>query len=424
MISLAEHAVAGLRAFLDQRDDLVLVLQAAEGDMPAALKIIEGLDAELSYVWGWVFAHSFSDPASYADAIAGDITAKAAAMSGLLQRDGKPPLPPVPAALHDAARDPVDRLRSAVVYVRSMVAPVPGGVTLFGLMPLEIGDPAAYGALVQELVRHQLPFPWCAGVRFILRDDAARPALAPLAGRPRTRSLRIDFSPPALAAALAREAADETLPAERRMSAAMVAGGIDQAHGRTPQALMHYQAALQHFGAAGNAPMAALAANGIAACRQAQGDVAGAEQIMCAALQASLQANPPALPLMLNILLDLTMLVARQQRWAEAELYLTATDGVANALFMPGIRAEAMDRRGSAQLRLGKIADAEQSFRAAIEVADKAEERVHALAARKHLLDLLKRSGRAEEARGIGREIAQLEAAPSAVEAHAHRVPA
>jgi hypothetical protein len=157
-----------------------------------------------------------------------------------------------------------------------------------------------------------MPFPWCAGVRFILRDDVARPTLQCVAKAPRTRSLRIDFGPDALAAALAREAADETLPIEQRMSSALVAAGMDQAYGRTAEALVRYEAALKYYGEAGNAPMAALAANGVAACKQAQGDVAGAERIMHAALETSLQADPPALPAVLNILLDLTMLVARQ----------------------------------------------------------------------------------------------------------------
>jgi hypothetical protein len=95
MLSLAEDTIAGLRAFLNQRDDLILVLDAADGDLPAGLKIIEGLDAELSWVWGWVFVESFADPVSYVDAITQGIVTKQTAMSGVLQREGKPPLPPL-----------------------------------------------------------------------------------------------------------------------------------------------------------------------------------------------------------------------------------------------------------------------------------------------------------------------------------------
>lgn len=177
---------------------------------------------------------------------------------------------------------------------------------------------------------------------------------------------------------------------------------------------------MQHFGAAGNAPVAALAANGIAACLQAQGDTAGAERVMHAAMEAALQSTPPSLPVVLNVLLELTMLVARQQRWAEAELYLTATHDVANALFMPTVRAEALDRRGIAQSRLGKVVESERSWRDAIAIADEAEAHELALAARSHLRSLLQQQGRDEEARELAREIARLEPLAAVGHDHAH----
>jgi tetratricopeptide (TPR) repeat protein len=420
MLSLTEQAITELRGFLHQRTDLIQVLDAADGDLPAALKMLEGLNVELGWVWGWVFAQPFADPLTYVGAIVQEIGATRAAIGAALQQQGKPSLPELPAALQDAEREPADRLRSVVVYLRSLMPRMPGAVTLFCLAPLAIADPEAYGSLASELVRHQLPFPWCAGVRFILRDDPARPALQQLAAAPRTRSLRVDFGPDALAAAARREATDERLPIERRMTAAIVAAGMDQAYGRTADALTHYDSALKYYGETGNPAMAAIAANGIAACRQAEGDLAAAERVMHAALETGLQADPPALPVVLNILLDLTMLVARQHRWAEAELYLTATDAVAGALFMPGERAEALDRRGITQMRLGKQAEAEASWRAAIRIADEADAGEHAMAARTHLAWFLKKTGRGDEAREIAREIAQTERADPAASACAH----
>jgi tetratricopeptide (TPR) repeat protein len=414
MISLAEQASNELRLFLNQRDDLVLVVQGADTDMPAGLKIVEAVEAAQAHVWSWVFAQPFTDALSYADVLTADIEQKQVAIGALLQRDGRPPLPVLPADLRDPTRDPVDRLRGAVRHVRSMVPQLPGAVTLFGLLPLTIGDLAAYGALVQRLVRHRMPFPWCAGVRFVIRGDAARPALAPISAGPRMRLLQLDFGPQALGAAAAREAADKDLPPERRAVAAIVSAGIDQAHGRPAEAEQQYKMALEHYGETGNAPMAAAAANGIAACREVLGDAAGAERIMLAALEASLQARPPALPVTLNILLDLTMLAARQGRWDEVELYATATRDVALSLVRPGVEAEALSRRGVAQLRLQKIEEAEESWRAAMKVADESQEKAQALTARRHLVRLLQRDGRAEDARLISAEIAGIERAANA----------
>ncbi|MBV8522275.1 MAG: hypothetical protein JOY71_09135, partial [Acetobacteraceae bacterium] len=372
-------------------------------------KMIGSLDDQLGYVWCWVFPNAYSGPEAYANAIIGDIETKHSAVSATLEKEGKEPWPPLPSTLRDRSREPADRLRSAVVYVRSLVPAVPGGVTVFGLMPLEISDTGGYGKLAAELVQHQMPFPWCARVRFLLRDDPIRPVLANLAGAPRARALRTDFSPPALSAALALEAGDESLPAERRANAAMVAAGIDQAHGRVNEALARYEAMLDHYGRVGNSAMAALAANGIAGCKEKQGDIAGAERIWLAGLDTALQATPPALPVALNVLLGLVMLTARQGRWAETEAYLTGVADVAHVLFMPSVQAEALERRGIAQLRQGKTPEAERSWRDAIAIADKAGETDHALAARQYLRNLLGRqAGREGEAHRLEAEIAAL----------------
>jgi len=397
MRSLAVQAEAAFRAFLDQRDDLILILSAADGDLPAGLKILEGLQAEMAHVWGWVFAQAFDDTASYVDAIVADIASKQLVLDGALQKQGDAGLPPVPSVLHDTAQLPVDRLRAAVQYVRSMVPQMAGGVTLFAVLPLTIADHEAYATLARDLVRHRIPFPWCAGVRFVLRDDIAVPHLAKFSHAPRVRSQRLDFGPAALEQAVSRDAADESLPLDDRMNATLMAAGMDQAHGRSDEALARYQVVMQHFGAAGNAPVAAIAANGIAACLQAKGDTEGAERVLHAAMAAALQSDPPALSVVLNLLLELTMLVARQQRWAETELYLTATHDVAGALFMPSVRAEALDRRGITQSRIGKLDEAETSFRDAIAIAEEAEAHELAQAARTHLRNLLQRQDRAQE---------------------------
>jgi hypothetical protein len=413
MQSLVDNAAGGFRSFLMQRDDLILIVSAADGDMPAGLKILEGLDAQLSHVWGWIFAEPFSDRLSYTDAIIGNIAVKQMALSATLQKQGKAALPPVPETLRDPARDPVNRLQAAVVYLRSLAPRVPGRVTLFALMPLEIRDPAAYGELARDMVRHGMPFPWCAGVRFILRDDAAHPMLMRFAKASRARSLRIDLSPATLQEALSKEALDMTLPADQRMKAALIAAGMDQAHGRISEACARYETVMEHYGAAGNATMAVLAAEGIAACKEAGGDKVAAERILQAALNAATQGRPLPLQLLLNILRRLMMLVARQGRWAEVEIYLTTIDDLANALFMPAIRAEALTRRGIAQIRLGKAAEAERSWRDALAVADKAGETKLSIAAHKLLLGLLQQSGRDEEARHLAREYEHLQSSPA-----------
>src|ERR1700712_3516576 len=135
MRALADRARAGIREFWEQRNDMVLVLDAADIDLPPVLKIIEGLEAELAYVWGWVFAVQFTSPGAYADSIVTDISARRDAVCATLAKDGQAVWPVLPNAMTDPAGNPADRLRAAVAYVRGLVPIVPGGVTVFGLLP-------------------------------------------------------------------------------------------------------------------------------------------------------------------------------------------------------------------------------------------------------------------------------------------------
>jgi tetratricopeptide (TPR) repeat protein len=407
---LVDQVTSAVRAFWEQRDDLVLVVGAADADLPPVLKIVEGLEAHLAFAWCWVFSQPFIEPGAYADAIVTDIATKRDAVSTTLIQDGKLGWPAFPDNMTNPSVEPVDRLRAAVVYVRELVPVVPGGVTVFGLLPTENRQPIGYAALCQQLIRHQLPFPWCARVRFMLRDDPTAPQLLALQTMPRVRALRADFGPAALEVALKQEIADPNLPEARRMMSAIVAAGIQEAHGRPADAQVLYRDALDHFGREGNAAVAALAAHGVASCKQALGDLEAAERIWLAALEAGLAAQPPALPVLLNISLGLIMLVARKGRWLEAEAYAVMSQLLAKVLFMPTVQAEAEERCGIAQSRQGKFAAAEQSWRAAIATADAAEDTPRAISVRTWLRNLLKRQeGRDAEVRELANDLTRLQ---------------
>lgn len=410
MRALVDQAKAGIQDFWEQRRELVLLVGAADVDLPPVLKIVEGLETELAYAWSWIFAAPFAEPRAYADTIIADISARRDAVCATLAKEGKPVWPAPPSGMTDTTRDPTARLRTAVVYVRDLVPIVPCGVTVFGLLPTEIRQPQGYAALCEALVRHEMPYPWCARVRFMLRDDPGAPLFEALAATPRVRTLRTDFSPAALELALKREVADPSVPEERKMMSAIVAAGIDEAHGRPADALAHYRAALEYFGQRGDATTAALAAHGVASCELALGDTEAAERIWLAALEAGLAAQPPALPVILNVSLGLIMLVARQGRWFEVEAYAIIAQLIAKVLFMPSVQAEAEERRGIAQARQGKTAAAERSWRAAIATADGADDTPRSISSRTLLRNLLSRQeGRGDEARALAREIATLE---------------
>jgi hypothetical protein len=395
MLALAEAAAASIRGFLKQRRDLAMIIEAADNDMPAVLKTIEGVDGEVGFAWSWIFSNPFeADQAAYADNVIADITTSHAAIDAGLRAKGEAGWPPLPPSLRDPARSPAARLRSAAAVLRGLAPARPGSVTVFALLPSSIGNGGAYHDLAAAVIAHEFPLPWCAGIRFMLRDGRPARPLALLQG-PRICRTSMDFSPPALTAALRAESQNPALPADRRANATLIAAGIDQAHGRTDAAASAFRAVLNHAGATGNAVLAAVAATGLAACMEQLGDVAAAERILQAALEPCLQTSPPPFMVMLNIFQPLVMIAARQGRWLEAEAHLTAIAWLAEILIMPDTHIEALDRRGMAQIRQGRIAQAEISWRHAIRLAETSENPEAAAPIRARLNELLRNNERA-----------------------------
>lgn len=395
MLGLADSAAAGLRDFLKQRGDLTMVIAAADDDMPAVLKTVESVDQEVGFAWCWVFSNPFEGgPAAYADKIIGEITTSHAAVDAGLRAKGEAGWPKLPASLYDSARPPATRLRGAAAALRALAPARPGSVTVFALLPSRIVDGAAYQNLAAAVIAHQFPLPWCAGIRFLLRDDRAAPVLTGLDGA-RLRRASMDFSPAALTAALRAESENPALPPDRRASATLIAAGIDQAHGRADQAEAGFRAVLAHAGATKNPVLAAAAATGLAACMEQVGDVIAAERILQAAIEPCLQSTPPPFSIMLNIYQALVMITARQKRWLETEAHLTAVAWLAEILIMPDTLIEALDRRGMAQIRQGRLAQAETSWRRAIALAEKSETPDAAAPIRARLKELRRQQERA-----------------------------
>ena len=289
--------------------------------------------------------------------------------------------------------------------LRGLAPKRPNTVTVFGLLPGSVADPGGWGALCSAVIAHDFPLPWCARIRFVLRDDRMLPALTSVTG-PRIRRGTIDFGERAVAEALHEEANDPSLPPERRAHAALVTAGMDQAHGRWPEAERGYGAVLAHAGPAGNAPLAATAAGGIAACHERRGDVEGAERILLAAVDACLAVKPTPFGVMLNLFQSLVMLVAKQHRWMEAEAHLTAVAWLSDIMVMPQSQVEALDRRGTAQVRQGRTGPAERSWRLAIAEADRAGDHDAAQEVRHRLAALLRRQERDAEAAEVLRATA------------------
>jgi tetratricopeptide (TPR) repeat protein len=363
MRKLLQQISTHLGAFVDQRDDVAMVLSAPSADATPLLSLLEGLEAEKPSNFFWTFTESFSDAPSYAQAVVDAFAVKHEGVRLAMEKEGMTPWPTIPALVRAASASPPRRLRELASFSRELL-PVPnGGVVVWTFFPLEIADVVAYAKLMGELIDHEFPFPWCHHLRFIVRSDpAAANAEQWLRRLPRVQRYAPDLSSDALNRSIEEEIADETLPLAERMSSLAVSAGNDLAFQRFPSALEKYALLLQYHGSMNNYPMAALAMHGMGQVYERTGDIDRANEAYQAALIPASHGEHPAIPVFLNVTLSLANLRMEQQRWGEAEGYWDTAQQLATVSRDGPLKVRALDFRGVCQERQSKLDEAEQSW--------------------------------------------------------------
>lgn len=352
-----------ISGFIAQREDVALVLAAAEADALPLLSILEGIEAEQASDFFWTFTDAFTDAISYVEAVEASFASKFNAVRMLMQKEGMAPWPPLPALFGSTSAAPAARLRELAKFSRRLL-PVPnGGTVVWTFFPLQIQDPLAYADLMRELTAHRFPLPWCHHLRFILRDDPVTPALVPrLASAARIRHLAPDLSVEALNHSIEQEAADETLPLAQRMSSLLVSAGNDLAFERFPGALEKYALLFRYHGAMNSYALAAVAMSGMGQVYERMGELAKAGEAYQAALVPAGQGSHPSIQVLLNVVLNLANLRMKEQRWEEGEGYWDVVQQLATLSRDGPLKVRALLQRGLCQAHQAKAVETEQSW--------------------------------------------------------------
>jgi tetratricopeptide (TPR) repeat protein len=394
-----------LRSFLEQRDDLVLVVRCPGLESAYILKILQSIDDGSASDVFWVFAENFSEPGEYTDRVVKAFQQKHDAVCELMRKEGRAPWPGVPASVLDARQPPVQRLRELMIYARSLLPAPDGHLLVWVLFPLEIAPGPAYARLIGELLRHDYPFPWCHHMRIILRDDAADPALTRgLDQTPHLSWCAPDLSQQAMEKSLEEEAADEDLPLPQRLQSLLVLAGLDYAHRRYAAALDKYQLLLRFHTATENHVLSGLVLNGIGEVYERQGDQLKAQSYYESALTPADKAK--AYPLLLNITLNLANLKLAQKKWKEAETYYDAAEKFAAAQLIPQVKIQSLENRGFCQYQQGNIKGALECWTAGATLARSVDEKALLTSILQRLRDHYDKVGDRRQRKEIESELA------------------
>lgn len=359
-----------LESFIEQRNDVALILHSPAADSLPILKILEGLEEASASDLFWIFTDNFAAPQTYVNDVVRGFAMKHELVRLAMAKNGMPPWPPIPAEVLNESVPPSHRLRELGAFSRTFL-PVPnGGNNVWIFYPLEVSDQSAYIGLMEELLRHEFPFPWCHHLRFIIREDPADGEReTAFATAPRRQRYQPDLSMAAIERGLEAEVADESLPLPERLAPLPIMAGNDFALERYPEAMKKYELLFRYHASMNNHTMAAFALNGMGEVYEKMGDFGRANESYEAALIPASQSDPPPIPIFLNIVANLGNLCERQGRWQNAEAYFDMAQQLATAARNPPAKISSLEKRGCCQRRQGKIEEALSSWNDGVIIA-------------------------------------------------------
>lgn len=361
-----EELKTSIQEFVDQSDNLALVVNGTDTEILYAIKSIEAVEQENGSDLFLTFPRPLATAEGYLQDLFASLEAQVAGSQELQRAKGLPEWPPFPAACKDPQAEIVPRLRMAFDYVRDLLPREEDHRVVLGLLPTSIKDPREYANLVGAILPHGGFAPWMRRLRIVLRDTREQPFLIPYLEReriPGVMVLDIDLGTAALTSSLADDAADPGLPKGERMEALLQLAALDYAYKRYPQAIEKYRVLYDHYSEEKNPALQALCLQGVGDVLRRLGKSDQAKERYQQALAIAVPTG--AFPLMLNLLAGTGELCLERKEFAEAEGYLALADPVAAKLINPFAKCDVMEKLGMAREAQKNYAGAVDAWRRA-----------------------------------------------------------
>ncbi|WP_437736875.1 hypothetical protein [Sorangium sp. So ce1335] len=398
-----------LKKFVEQRDDLALVVRVTHIESAYVLKMIESLDEAVLPDIFWTFVQNFEAPAAYVDAVLEAFRAKFDGTRALMKNEGMRPWPDPPAALFDRARAPVARMRELMVFARSLLPTLEGMNLVWVLFPLEVKAPLEWARFVAELLRHEVPFAWCHHMRLLLRDASEAPALSQhLRGAKRVQWLAPDLSPRAMEKAIEEDAADESMPLPQRLQALLQLGMLDFSHRRYPAAMEKFTLLMRYSAATRDHTMLSLVLNQIGEIYDRTGEAQKARHYFESAITPAAEGN--VYPVLLNVTLNLGNWHLAQKSWADAESYYRSGADLARAMRNPYLVVRCLENLGVCRHAQRDLGGAWEQWHAAATLARGVEEHTLLKEVLDRLRAMFREANMRKEYTQVEQELAKIEA--------------
>lgn len=402
-----------IERFLDQRERILLVVDAGPAEHIALMTLVDGLEQRREHDVFWSIPANFESEVQFARDIVEFVHLRAQSLAVHWEQEESEPMPPFPASSELAALPPIACVQRVLTFARSLIRELEGRVMVVVFAPAVVGEARAFAAFVTELLRHEVRLPWCHHMRFVVRDVRGQAVLSALAQPlPRCTVTRPDLGPEALANALETEVNDPQLSLPMRMQSLLLLAALDTSHGRVEASIEKYQLLLRYHHGLGDKSMIALCLNGIGeACARA-GDFASAKKYLEGALTPALESK--AIPVVFNATFNLAHLHTQHRRYEEARAYHRALDALAGAASNVALRLYALENLGVCERHLGRVGEAVEYWKQAITLAEGIQAAQPQIACLEHLRAVFVDAQMEDRARGIDLIVARLRASEQA----------
>lgn len=398
-----------LKAFVDQRDFFVMVINAADQEMVLLLKILQGIEQESQTDIFLMFSGEMSSLSDYISTIVASLRTQINDANKVRQEESLPEWPTLPPVCSDSTQMPETRLRAVMDHVRSFFPLENDNRLVWGFLPFTVSNPSDYQKLISFLAPITGFEPWMRGHRILLRDDRENPFLAERLSQENIKGLviyDIDLSPEAMSNALVEDAQDPDLPAPDRMQALMQLAALDFAHKRYDQAIEKYGVLYNYYQEQDLPAMQAL-------CLAGHGDVLRQKNQIEAAKARYQQAiahavSAQSLPVMLNLFQATGDCCLELTQYEEAEGYFDFSNQAAGKTFNIYAKCDAMEKLGMAQEKQEKHESALDIWRKGLSLSKEYDYWIRAKSILERLTESSKAQGLDEEHQAYLAELSEI----------------
>jgi tetratricopeptide (TPR) repeat protein len=366
MRSIMQDIQSEFRRFIDSRMENLLIVPCEPDHSALLFKALEALedDPESPDIF-LTFGHPFSDPGQYVREIPPIISLQLDGVNQELVKRGEPALPTAPSELADESQKPSTRLLGLMRYVESLVMDERRVIWVF--FPLEIEATTPYAELV-SYVNDELKTGSMRMTKLIVRDGAITPNLERgFGGQSNVKIYRPELDPESLEKKLNEKANDPRLPMEEHAQIHMMLAGFDVAHKRYDMALARNIELAAYFGSTGQRHQQAIVLNNIGDLHYTQNKFREAQTWYERAINLSVGLKSE--PLVLYQSFNLGNALLMQNKFADSLIYYGSMEQLARATNLPMQQIQALEQMGTANYRMGKPAEAAESWEKAVELS-------------------------------------------------------